>query len=129
MWNDPTSLTAEQRQRIATFTKVDGPADIRAYVDSVYVPARISVELTDVLNRFLKNRVFLEVAVGLALVAVEPTENWESWKESYLWYGGERPRWREYLQPGVGMIHPVKLMEDLHARKDIADWIESVNVV
>ncbi|KAF9315390.1 hypothetical protein BG003_003098 [Podila horticola] len=129
MWNDPTSLTAEQRQRITTFTKVDGPADIRAYVDAVYVPSRISVELTDVLNRFLKNRVFLEVAVGLALVAVEPTENWESWKESYLWYDGERPRWREYLKPGVGMIHPVKLMEDPQAGKDIAGWIESVNVV
>ncbi|KAG0080846.1 hypothetical protein BGZ92_000455 [Podila epicladia] len=127
MWNDTTSLTAKQKQRIATFTKVDGPADIRAYVDAVYVPARISVELTDVLNRFLKHSVFLEIAVGLALVAVEPTENWYSWKEDYLW-DGERPRWREYLKPGVGMIHPVKLMEDSQAKKDIADWIASVNV-
>ncbi|KAG0036009.1 hypothetical protein BGZ82_004832 [Podila clonocystis] len=128
MWNDRTSLTAKQRERIAAFTKVDGPADIRAFVDAVYVPARISVELTDVLKRFLKNRVFLEVAVGLALVAVEPTENWESWKESYLWYGGERPRWREYLQPGVSMIHPVKLMEDSQASVHITKWIESVRV-
>ncbi|KAF9335993.1 hypothetical protein BG006_010048 [Podila minutissima] len=128
MWKDPTALTAKQRQRIATFTKVDGPADISAYVDAVYVPGRISVELTDVLSRFLKHRVFLEVAVGLALVAVEPTENWASWKELYLWTE-ERDRWREYLQPGVGMLHPVKLMKDPQARKDIVNWIETVNVV
>ncbi|KAF9367989.1 hypothetical protein CPB97_005078, partial [Podila verticillata] len=128
MWDDPTSLTDEQRKRIATFTKVDGPVDIQAFVDAVYVPRRIAVELTDVLKRFLKHNVFLELCVGLALVAVEPTENWQSWKESYLWFE-ERVSWRDFMVPGVGIIHPVKVTQDPAARREIVRFIESVNVV
>ncbi|KAG0043384.1 hypothetical protein BGZ83_011470 [Gryganskiella cystojenkinii] len=128
MWSDPTSLTDKQRQRIAAFTKVDGPVDIRAFVDAVYVPGRIAVELTDVLKRFLKHNAFLELAVGLALVAVEPPENWHSWNESYLWYE-ERVHWRDAMVPGVGMIHPVKVAQDLQARNEIVHFIESVAVV
>ncbi|KAF9926146.1 hypothetical protein BGZ67_008252, partial [Mortierella alpina] len=129
MWNDPTSLTDKQREMITTFTKIDGPADIRSFCDAVYVPSRISAELTGALKRFLKHNVFLELSVGLALISVEPTENWESWKESYLWYGGERDLWRDYLKSGVSMIHPVKLRMDPLAGKDIVNWIESVEVV
>ncbi|KAG0201187.1 hypothetical protein BGX28_005934 [Mortierella sp. GBA30] len=128
MWNDPTSLTDVQKERIANFTKVQGPADIKAFCDAVYVPNRISLELKDVLTRFLKHDVFLELGVGLALIAVEPPENWVDWKESYLWYGGERPRWREFLKDGVSMVHPVKLLQDQGARTDIIKWIESVKV-
>ncbi|KAG0247777.1 hypothetical protein BG011_000926, partial [Mortierella polycephala] len=128
MWNDPTSLTKAQKQRIADFTKVQGPADIRAYCDAVYVPARISLELTDVLTRFLKHNVFLELGVGLALVAIEPTENWVDWTESYLWYDGERDLWRDYLKPGVGMLHPVKLLQDVQAHDDIINWIQTVDI-
>ncbi|KAF9934697.1 hypothetical protein BGZ67_003758 [Mortierella alpina] len=128
MWNDPTSLTAKQKERIANFTKVDGPADLRSFCDAVYVPARIAVELTDVLKRFVRHDVFLELGVGLALVAVEPTEKWEDWTETYLWYDGERPRWRNYLKPGTSVIHPVKLLQDPKARRDIVHWIETVDV-
>lgn len=126
MWNDPTSLTAVQKQRIEAFTGVHGLADIKAWVDAVYVPRRISVEVTDILRRFLKHKVFLELAIGTALVAVEPTADWNNWTESYLWYDGERLLWRDYLQDGVSMIHPVKLMQDKKAWKDIALWIENV---
>ncbi|KAF9897140.1 hypothetical protein BX616_006111, partial [Lobosporangium transversale] len=129
MWNDPTSFTDIQRERIAKFTGIPGPADIRAFCDAVYVPGRISLEVKDVLTRFLKHDVFLELGVGLALIAVEPTENWVDWKESYLWYGGERELWRDYMQPGVGIVHPVKLLKDRKARDDIITWMESVEVV
>ncbi|KAF9180313.1 hypothetical protein BGZ51_006295, partial [Haplosporangium sp. Z 767] len=129
MWNDPTSLTKAQKQRIADFTKVQGPADIRAFCDAVYVPARISSELKDVLNRFHKHDVFLELGVGLALVAVEPTENWVDWTESYLWFGGERDVWRDYLKPGIAMLHPVKLSKDVKAHDDIVNWIQTVDIL
>ncbi|KAF9980620.1 hypothetical protein BGZ65_004878 [Modicella reniformis] len=129
MWNDPTSLTEGQKKKIAEFTGVQGPADIRAFVDAVYVPGRIAPEVKDILSRFLKHNVFLELGVGLALVAVESPKNWVSWEESYLWYGGERDLWRDYLRPGVGMIHPVKLMTDKHAWDDIVEWIDSVEVL
>lgn len=90
MWNDPTSPTAAQKRRIEVFTGVHGQADIKSYVDAVYVPRRVSVEVTDILRRFLKHSVFLELAIGTALVAVEPTADWNGWTESYLWYNGER---------------------------------------
>ncbi|KAF9922488.1 hypothetical protein BGZ67_010521, partial [Mortierella alpina] len=127
MWDDPTALTDEQRKRIATFTKVDGPVDIQSFVDAVYVPRRIAVELTDVLKRFLMHNVFSELGVGLALVAIEPTENWQSWKESYLWFN--RGDWRNFMVPGVSMIHPVKVSQDPVAREEIERFIESVNVL
>ncbi|GJJ75665.1 hypothetical protein EMPS_08023 [Entomortierella parvispora] len=127
MYADPTSLTEEQLKRIAAFTKVDGPVDVQSYADAVYVPRRIAVELTDVLKRFLKHNVFLELGVGLALIAVEPTENWESWKETYLWFG--RDKWHDFMVPGVGMIHPVKVSKSPAAARAIVDFIESVNVV
>ncbi|KAF9926148.1 hypothetical protein BGZ67_008254 [Mortierella alpina] len=128
MWDDPTSLTEKQRERIATFTKADGPVDIRAFLDAVYVPRRIAVELADVLKRFLEHRVFLELAVGLALVAVEPTENWLSWNERYLWYE-ERVGWRDSMVPGVAMIHAVKMTQDPLAMGDVMHFIESVTVL
>ncbi|KAG0038418.1 hypothetical protein BGZ83_003093, partial [Gryganskiella cystojenkinii] len=128
MWNDPTSFTDKQLDRIHTFAKVDGPVDIRGLCDAVYIPRRISVELTDALRRFLKHGVFLELAVALAIVSVESPENWESWKETYIW-GGDRPHWREYLQDGVSVIHPVKLSADHEAVKEVAHWIKSVPVV
>jgi len=61
MWDDPTSFTPEQRERIVQFTGVPGPVDVRAFCDAVYVPARISCELTTVLERFLTHNVFLEM--------------------------------------------------------------------
>ncbi|KAF9178582.1 hypothetical protein BGZ51_005257 [Haplosporangium sp. Z 767] len=129
MWNDPTSLTEVQKQRIANFTKIQGPADIKSYCDAVYVPARISLELKDVLTRFLKYDVFLELGVGLALVAVEPTQDWVDWTETYLWYDGSRKKWRNFLKPGVGMVHPVKLLQDKRARDDILNWIQTVEII
>ncbi|KAG0248896.1 hypothetical protein DFQ27_000545, partial [Actinomortierella ambigua] len=82
MWNDPTSFTTEQRERIAKFSNVEGQANVRAFADGVYVPGRVSKELAEVLRKFLKYEVFLEVGLGLALIAVEPTENWVSWNET-----------------------------------------------
>ncbi|KAF8950051.1 hypothetical protein BGZ52_003934 [Haplosporangium bisporale] len=125
MWNDPTALTAVQKQRIEAFTNVHGLADIKAWVDAVYVPRRISVEVTDILRQFLKHKVFLELSVATALVAVEPTADWNSWTESYLW-DGDRLEWRNFLRQGASMIHPVKLLQDKNAWKEIALWIETV---
>lgn len=129
MWNDPTSFTDDQRKRISAFTKVDGPADIKAYSDAVYVPSRIAAEVADVLKRFAKHSVFLELAIGLALVAVESPENWVDWQELYLWIGGGREFWRDHLKPGVSMLHPVKLMSDPKAKNYVVRWIETVEVV
>ena len=122
---DPTSFTAEQRERIAAFSGAQGPVDIRAFADAVYVPGRISAELTKVLNQFLNYNVYLELALGLALVAVEPTGHWLSWTEVYLWQS-DRDHWREFLKPGVSMLHPVKLTEDIKAKNDLVRWIESI---
>ncbi|KAF9966562.1 hypothetical protein BGZ73_000977, partial [Actinomortierella ambigua] len=128
MWKDPNALTAEQKQRIATFTNVAGPVDIRAFCDAVYVPSRITAELHTVLKRFLDFNVFLELGVGLALLAVEPTTNWESWKEEYLWYDGSRDHWRDFMKPDVSVLHPVKMMLDPKAKTDVIQWIETVEV-
>ncbi|KFH66404.1 hypothetical protein MVEG_06929 [Podila verticillata NRRL 6337] len=130
VWDDPQALTADQRNRIAAFSGVDGLVEISAPGDAAYVPGRLSAEMAHVLDKFVEHKVHLEMALGLALVAVEPTEKWEKrWQEKYLWAKEERADWREYLKEGVGMIHPVKLMTDARARKDVALWIESVNVV
>ncbi|KAF9968959.1 hypothetical protein BGZ73_008965, partial [Actinomortierella ambigua] len=128
LWQGATSFTAEQRARIAKFTKVQGPVNVRAYSDAVYVPARVAKELAGVLREFVKYDVFLEVALGLALVAVDSPENWVNWKETYLWER-ERRRWREYLQPGLGMMHPVKMISDRKAKDDMLQWLETVEVV
>ena len=125
LWNDTSSFTTEQKKRIETFTGIEGAVDIRSFSDALYVPKRISVELGQLLNRCLNYKVFLELAVGLALIAVEPTANWVDWTEMYLWYDGKRERWREFLLPGVSMIHPVKLSQDPKAKYDIVRWIES----
>ncbi|KAF9969163.1 hypothetical protein BGZ73_008603, partial [Actinomortierella ambigua] len=127
MWEDATSLTAEQKARIAKFSKVDGPVDVRAFADAVYVPARIGQELAGVLKQFAKHNMFLELALGLALVAVEPTENWVSWKETYLWFG-ERDSWRQSLTKDMAMMHSVKLLQDPTAKDYVIDWLESVEV-
>ena len=127
MWNDSTSLTAEQRQRVRDFTKVEGPVEIQAFVDAVYIPRRISVELNAILTRFHKYGVFSETAVGLALVAIEPTENWVNWNETYLW-DDARTHWRDYLKPQLGMLHPVKLLADPENKHIITRWIDSVEV-
>ncbi|KAG0259631.1 hypothetical protein DFQ27_003957 [Actinomortierella ambigua] len=127
MWNDPTSLTAKQRERIADFHGLKGQAHIRAYADGVYVPARISKELAGVLKTFAKYEVFLEGALGMALIAVEPTENWVRWQEVYLWEK-DRLRWRDFLKPGVSMLHPVKLKSEPSAIADSMQWIESVEI-
>ncbi|KAF9158319.1 hypothetical protein DFQ26_007758, partial [Actinomortierella ambigua] len=128
MWSDPTSLTAEQKARIAKFCKVDGPVNVRSFADGVYVPRRIGTELSAVFKRFLVHDVFLEHAVGLALIAVEPTENWVSWKETYLWLE-DRPKWRSYLEPDMTLLHPVKIMLDPKAEHDMAEWIETVEAI
>ncbi|KAF9949453.1 hypothetical protein BGZ72_008773 [Mortierella alpina] len=127
MWNDSTSLTAEQRQRVRDFTKVEGPVEIQAFIDAVYIPRRISVELNAILTRFHKYGVFSETAVGLALVAIEPTENWVNWNETYLW-DDARTHWRDYLKPQLGMLHPVKLLADPENKHIITRWIDSVEV-
>lgn len=127
MWNDATPFTTEQRQRVRDFTKVEGPVDIKAFADAVYVPRRISVELNQLLTRFLKHSVFLEMAVGLALVAIEPTENWVNWNETYLWED-DRPHWQDYLRPQLGILHPVKLLEDKGSKDIVMRWISEVEV-
>ncbi|KAG0042820.1 hypothetical protein BGZ83_012134, partial [Gryganskiella cystojenkinii] len=129
MWHDPTSFTDKQLDRIHTFAKVNGDVDIRGPCDAVYIPRRISVELTDALRRFLKHGVFLEMAVPLAIVSVELPENWENWKETYLWGEQNRTHWREHLEDGVSVIHPVKLSANHTAVKQVAHWIKSVPVV
>jgi hypothetical protein len=72
--------------------------------------------------------VYFELGMGLAMAAVEPTENWVDWNENYLWYDGERDRWRQHLAPGVSMIHPAKLSEP-KAKEDIMRSIETVEHV
>ncbi|GJJ75015.1 hypothetical protein EMPS_07373 [Entomortierella parvispora] len=122
---DPGSFTTEQRERIAAFSGIQGPIDVRSYADAVYVPKRISVELTKVLNQCLKYNVFLELALGLSLIAVEPTENWVDWTELYLWLDYVRDHWRDYLTSNISMFHPVKLTKDLKAKKELVNWIET----
>lgn len=78
VWSDPITFTPEQRVRIVNFTGVPGPADIRAFVDAVYVPTRIVPESAPLMRRIYKNKGHLELTIGLGLVAVEPTENWVS---------------------------------------------------
>ncbi|KAI9236926.1 MAG: hypothetical protein BYD32DRAFT_462048 [Podila humilis] len=128
MWDDPASFTEEQRARIERFTGIKGPTDIRSYMDAVYIPRRISEELMGLYRHFLKYDVYFELGTGLAMVAVEPTENWVNWNEHYLWYDGERDRWRQHMAPGVSMIHPAKLSEPW-AKEDIMRWIETVDPV
>ncbi|KAG0011344.1 hypothetical protein BGZ81_002234 [Podila clonocystis] len=70
------SFTAEQRARIVQFTGVPGQVDVRSFCDAVYIPARISAKLIGILQRFLEHNVFLEMGVGLVLVAIESTEEW-----------------------------------------------------
>lgn len=130
LWDDPSALSVKQKQQIALFSGTVGPVDISAQCDFTYVPGRLSAALARLLNKFVEHKVHLEMAVGLALVAVETTEAWEKrWREVYLWEDADRAGWRGFLKEGVGMVHPVKLTADKAARKDVALWIESVNVV
>ncbi|KAF9970247.1 hypothetical protein BGZ73_007081 [Actinomortierella ambigua] len=129
MWADPASFTAEQRARIEKYSGVKGPINVRSFADAAYVPGRIAKELAGVLNNFYKYGVFLEHGLGLGLIASEPTDNWISWNETYLWYDGSRPRWREFLKPGLDMLHPVKFADDPKAKETILDWIETVEVI
>ncbi|KAF9165211.1 hypothetical protein DFQ26_000421 [Actinomortierella ambigua] len=109
--------------------KVDGPVNVRSFADGVYVPRRIGTELSAVLKKFYAHEIFLELALGLALIAVEPTENWVNWKETYLWSDDARAMWRTYLEPDMSMLHPVKLALDPKAGHDVAEWIETVEAI
>jgi len=134
MWKDTELFTTEQRDRIVKFTGSSAPTDVRAWCDAVYVPARLVTEFVPLMHKFYNHKVHLELAVGLALLAIEPTEDWVSWKEEYLWdYWGPKTRarnqWREFLQPGVGMLHAVKMSVG-HSNTDyVQQWIDTVEVV
>lgn len=73
MWEDTNLFTTEQRERIAKFTGISGPLDMRAWCDAVYVPIRFVQEFTPLMHKLYDYKVHLELAVGLALVAIEPT--------------------------------------------------------
>ncbi|KAG0092455.1 hypothetical protein BGZ93_005042 [Podila epicladia] len=81
LWDEPSSFAPEQRARTLQFTGVLGSVDVRSFCDAAYVPARISTELTGILQQFLEYNVILELGVGLALVAIESTEEWVDWNE------------------------------------------------
>ncbi|KAG0199939.1 hypothetical protein BGX33_011303 [Mortierella sp. NVP41] len=106
LWNYATSFTAAQREHISAFTGVAGSVDIETPSGGIYIPKRIAGEFSDVLNHFVEYQVFAELAIGLALVAVEPPAQWEDMNERYLWF--DPHRWREILkEPGVALVHPV----------------------
>ncbi|KAF9158097.1 hypothetical protein DFQ26_007973, partial [Actinomortierella ambigua] len=128
MWADPASFTAEQRARVRAYSHVDGAFNVRAFADAVYVPSRIAKEVAALLRIFMQHNIYLEHALGLALIAAEPTTNWVNWTEAYLWEG-ERLHWREQLVPGLDMLHPVKLTQDPTAKGYVIDWIESVKIL
>lgn len=106
LWNDASSFTAAQKEHISAFTGVAGPVDIKTPSGGFYIPKRIAGEFKDVLNNFVEHQVFIELAIGLALVAVEPPAQWEDMNERYLW--SDPHKWREILkEPGVALVHPV----------------------
>ncbi|KAI9233604.1 MAG: hypothetical protein BYD32DRAFT_465177 [Podila humilis] len=106
LWNDAASFTAAQKERISAFTGVAGPVDIKTHTGGFYIPKRIAGEFKDLLNHFVEHQVFVELAIGLALVAVEPPAQWEDMNERYLW--SDPHKWREILkEPGVALVHPV----------------------
>lgn len=66
------------------------------------------------------------------LVAVESPEEWVNWNEVYLWdqvTGYARATWHSFLEPGVDILHPVKLGHDVETKDVIKAWIESVQTL
>ena len=85
LWEDERTFTAEQLQRIANFTGLKGPVDIRAFVDVVYIPTRLTRDVVPLMRRVHVNYGHGELNVGLGLVSLESPANWVSWTEEYLW--------------------------------------------
>ncbi|KFH71703.1 hypothetical protein MVEG_01998 [Podila verticillata NRRL 6337] len=134
MWSDTALFTTEQRERIAKFTGIAGPSDVRAWCDAVYVPARVVPEFAPLMLKLYEHEVHLELAVGLALLAIEPTGDWVGWKEEYLWdkWGPKertRDHWKEFLKPGVSMLHAVKLSQGGTVKDYIKNWMETVEII
>lgn len=134
VWSDKALFKPEQRERIANFTGVPGPADVRAWADAFYVPGRLVPEFVPLMCKMKEHRVHLELAVGVVLLAIEPTTNWVPWKEEYLWdnWGPKdhiRSKWQNFLRPGLGMLHSVKLSTGKSATEAIKKWIHSVEAI
>ncbi|KAF9375959.1 hypothetical protein CPC16_000440 [Podila verticillata] len=134
VWNDTALFTPEQRERLTNFTGVQGPADVRAWADAFYVPSRLVSEFVPLMHKMREHEVHLELAVGPVLLAIEPTTQWVPWKEEYLWdnWGPKdrtRDKWQNFLKPGVGMLHSVKLSAGKAIAETIKKWLSSVEVL
>ncbi|KAG0036357.1 hypothetical protein BGZ82_004325 [Podila clonocystis] len=58
------------------------------------------------------------------LVVIESTEELVDWNELYLWdqvTGHKCATWHGFLEPGVSMLHPVKLGQDVEAKDVIKE--------
>ncbi|KAI9240719.1 MAG: hypothetical protein BYD32DRAFT_458529 [Podila humilis] len=134
MWNDSSLFTPEQRERIANFTGNKGATDVRAWVDAVYIPGRLASEFTPIIHHQHQYGVHNELVIGVTLLGIEPVENWIPWHEEYLWDDSGPPErlrdhWREWLKPGMGMLHAVKLSGGSAVKDDTKHWVDTVEAV
>ncbi|KAF8951652.1 hypothetical protein BGZ52_010451 [Haplosporangium bisporale] len=104
------------------------------WMDAVYVLGRLEPEFTALIRKMHEHKIHLELVMGVALVVLEPTTEWVRWKEEYLWdFWGtiERTRkhWMEWLKPGVGMLHAVKMSAGEEVKEYIKNWVDTVAIV
>lgn len=75
-----------------------------------------------------------ELSVELGLVSLESPANWVNWTEEYLWdnWGTKertRDRCRDFLNPGVCMLHAVKMSAGTEVKEFIKGWVDTVQIV
>ncbi|KFH71705.1 hypothetical protein MVEG_02000 [Podila verticillata NRRL 6337] len=134
MWNDTTLFKPEQRERIANFTGVPGPTDVKAWADAFYVPGRLTSEFVPLMHKMKEHKMHLELSVEVVLLAIESTTNWVPWKEEYLWDKWRpkdhmRSKWKDFLKPGLGMLHSVKLSTGKSVTEVVKKWMRTVEAI
>ncbi|KAI9240717.1 MAG: hypothetical protein BYD32DRAFT_458527 [Podila humilis] len=82
VWEDERTFMTEQLRRIANFTGVKGPVDIRAFVDAVYIPARLTRDFVPLMSRVHVNYGHGELNAGLGLVRSSRLRTWSTGRTS-----------------------------------------------